>query len=300
VDIDSVAGELYGLAPADFTAARDARAAEAKQSGDRALADSIKQLKRPTQSAWLANTLVRQRKKQISELLDLGDEMREAQERLAGEALRELARRRHDLVGALAREARSIARKAGQAASDQALHELGSTLEAALGDPEASDAIRSGCLTTALSYSGFGSAEPGAASVPAPRPAKPAGKKAARRATGPRGQDAGATTARRHEAEMRSAESALREAKAEVADATRESVERARLAAQAVADEERLDHEIGELEAALSRARSERAGAANRARTGARALDAAEHRLHSAERRAAQATEAVKDLDPGA
>jgi hypothetical protein len=59
VDLESTLDELYALRPQEFTAARDARAAEARRAGDRELADRIRALRRPTLSAWAGNLLVR-------------------------------------------------------------------------------------------------------------------------------------------------------------------------------------------------------------------------------------------------
>jgi hypothetical protein len=76
VDLDTVADELYGLPPDAFTPTRDTRAADARSAGDRGLAAAITKLRRPTTGAWLANLLARERSDQVSELLDLGAEMR--------------------------------------------------------------------------------------------------------------------------------------------------------------------------------------------------------------------------------
>ena len=60
MDLDAVPTERYGLAPADFTNIRDARASEANQAGDRELARTVGKLRRPTASASLANLLIRE------------------------------------------------------------------------------------------------------------------------------------------------------------------------------------------------------------------------------------------------
>lgn len=149
--------ELYGLTPQEFTPARDARAAEARSSGQRELAAAIKQLKRPSQPAWLANVLARQRPHRMDELLLLGDRLREAQRRLAGEELKELARAGHAVVAELVSDAERLAASAGQRPSPASLRQLQETLDAGLADPEAGRALRAGCLTVALSYAGLGS-----------------------------------------------------------------------------------------------------------------------------------------------
>jgi hypothetical protein len=156
MDLESVADELYGLVPSEFTAARDARAADAKSSGDQELARSIKQLRRPTAGAWLANLLSRRRPAEITQLLDLGAAMRQAQSDLAADDMRALSTKRRQLVTALAAEARSMAAKLGQKTNDSTIQELEETLEAALADPAAAESLQSGRLITTLRYSGFG------------------------------------------------------------------------------------------------------------------------------------------------
>jgi len=59
MNLEQVADELYALAPAAFTAARDEQASQARASGDADLAGAIKKLRRPTVSAWLVNLLAR-------------------------------------------------------------------------------------------------------------------------------------------------------------------------------------------------------------------------------------------------
>jgi hypothetical protein len=156
IDLDTVADELYGLAPSEFTPQRDARATAARRGGDRALAAEIKKLRRPTTAAWLANLLTRERGQQITDLLDLGAALRTAQAKLATEDLRRLSLERHRELAGLEGEARELADRYGQAVSDAAAHELAATLEAALADEEAADALRAGRLTTGLHYSGLG------------------------------------------------------------------------------------------------------------------------------------------------
>ncbi len=156
IDIDTVAGELYGLAPSEFTARRDALAAEARRAGDKALAAEIKKLRRPTAGAWLANLLTRERGQQVAGLLDLGAALRAAQAKLAPDDLRRLSLERHHQVAELEREARGLASQHGQTVSDAAAQELAATLEAALADEDAANALRAGRLTTGVHYSGLG------------------------------------------------------------------------------------------------------------------------------------------------
>ncbi|HZC40168.1 MAG TPA: hypothetical protein VE343_05800, partial [Streptosporangiaceae bacterium] len=129
------ADELYAIPPAGFTAARNERARQAREAGDRELAAAIAGLRRPTASAWLVNLLSREAPDQVSRLLDLGEELREAQQALAGDRLRELSGRRRQLVAAATEAAGRLAADAGQPASDQVQREVEATLDAALSDP---------------------------------------------------------------------------------------------------------------------------------------------------------------------
>jgi hypothetical protein len=113
VDADEVADELYGLPPEQFTAARNARAKEAKAAGDSETAARIAALRKPTVLAWLVNLLVRELPDEIGGFLDLGDALREATATLSGPVLRQLSGQRHRLVQALVRQARELARQTG-------------------------------------------------------------------------------------------------------------------------------------------------------------------------------------------
>ncbi|MFD5101099.1 hypothetical protein [Streptomyces albidochromogenes] len=151
MDLESVADELYGLPPADFTPARNERVAAARTAGDRELAGRIQALRRPTLSAWASNLLVRRLPEQVQPLLSLGEGMRQAHRELDGEQLRELGRRQHDLVGALARQARQLAADAGHPVSEDVQHEVESTLHAVLADPRAAREWAAGRLAKPLS-----------------------------------------------------------------------------------------------------------------------------------------------------
>jgi hypothetical protein len=157
--LEEVAAELYGLAPEDFTATRNLRAKEARAAGDRELADRISALRRPSAAAWAVNLLVRAHPAEVEQLLRLGDALREAQEALAGDELRELNRRQHGVIAAIRRRARTVAAEAGHPLSESVGRQVEATLRAAMADPAAAAAVRSGALTTDLESTGFGSVD---------------------------------------------------------------------------------------------------------------------------------------------
>lgn len=112
---EETADDLYGLPRLEFTAARDAAAGAARTAGDAELAAAIRKMRRPTASAWLANALVRDRGREIAQLIDIGNRIRTAQAELDGGALRRLSEQRRDLVAELSRDAarRSATRRSG-------------------------------------------------------------------------------------------------------------------------------------------------------------------------------------------
>ena len=156
MDLDDVADELYGLLPGQFVAARDERAASARSEGDRALAQEITKLRRPSASAWLTNLLARECGAELGEFLDLGPALMEAQEQLRGDRLRQLSQRRLEALDTLSEPGGVDRPGLGQPVSAHTVQEVEGTLQAAMADPAAAEAVRRGRLTSALAYSGFG------------------------------------------------------------------------------------------------------------------------------------------------
>jgi hypothetical protein len=154
--LNAIADELYGLLPAEFVSARDRHVAEARHAGDRDLADAVKKLRRPTSGAWLANMLVRERRADLHSLFELGATMRQAQSRFAAADMRRLSKERRQSVTRLVGEAKDLARDVGLSPTESSVRELEGTLEAAVADADAAEALRSGQLVTPISYSGLG------------------------------------------------------------------------------------------------------------------------------------------------
>ncbi len=107
MDFEGASEELYRVVPKKFTAARDAKVAEARRMGDAELASSIKKLRKPSVGAWLANLLVLERTDDVQRLIDLGVELRSPTRDLAGEDIRRVSREKADAVDKLARDAKS-------------------------------------------------------------------------------------------------------------------------------------------------------------------------------------------------
>src|SRR4051794_28405384 len=108
--------ELFSLPPEEFTAARNALAKRVRADGDRAGADEIKALRKPSMTAWALNQLVRRQPQGVDQLLEAGRALREAHERaLEGDAsgLRDAGRAQQQAVSELARQAAAILDEAG-------------------------------------------------------------------------------------------------------------------------------------------------------------------------------------------
>jgi uncharacterized protein YoxC len=152
MDFDDAADELYGLPLDEFIATRNRLVKQAKKDAPD-IADKVRELRKPTVAAWLANQLARHRPADVRTLLELGEELRTATAAMDGDRLRELTPRRHKTVDVLVKAARELSDKP---VSQDVAQKLGETLDAALVDPSAAGALRSGRLTSALRHVGFG------------------------------------------------------------------------------------------------------------------------------------------------
>ncbi len=175
----AVADDLYALTPEEFTPARNALARDTKPD-DAGLAKDILLLRKPTPAAWLVNALVRHRRDDVEDALALGTSLREAQAELDRDELQRLTVQRRQLVSALARDGAALAGELGHPVSAGVVEEVAQTLQAAMSDAAASEALRSGRLLRPLTASGFDPvdldgavAAPGGL-APAPPPRKPA------------------------------------------------------------------------------------------------------------------------------
>ncbi|MFE7440499.1 hypothetical protein ACFU7X_08555 [Streptomyces chartreusis] len=293
MDLETVADELYRLRPEEFTATRAARMAEARTAGDRALADSIGKLRRPSLSAWAGNLLVHESPGEVEPLLRLGEGLRQAHRDLDGAQLRELSRQQRVLITALSRQAGQLAAQAGHPITEAARHEVENTLRAVLADPDAAREWASGRLVKPLAA---GTGFPAMAEGAAPAPPRPAAKTAgAAKATKPTGASRAAAAERRRrltrarkEADRAARELRTREKAA--ATASREAFAAKKNwdeAQQRVSD---LTAELQHAREAQQQARSEEQTARERART-------ADRGVREARRKADAAAEEMRRLE---
>ena len=220
--VDEAAGELYGLPFDDFVSGRNARAKALRKDGEKAAADEVAKLPKPSQVAWVANQLAR---KGADELLDAGEALRKAQLGGGGrDALREATAAERAAVDDLLKAAKDL-RELSRDATDR----LRALLHAVAGDEDLRELFEAGRLVAEPEPGG---AWPEGAFVAAPRERKPARKKAAEKETA-------AQRRKREAAERKAAERARKEAEREREAAERRKLERRLKAARDAADEAR-------------------------------------------------------------
>lgn len=244
--LTAAADELYALVPEEFTAARNARAKEAKGAGDRGLADRIGSLKKPSPAAWILNQLVRRGADELDDLHDLGDELRAAQASGDGKALTRIGGERRRLLSAVLQQAIELADAADRSPSRAVLDEVEQTLIAATVDEAAAGALTTGRLVRSLQAVGFepveldGAVAGEASARPKRRPARAARPEApAKRgggATGPDDERGAARERAERDAQAERERAAREQAEADV----REARDRAEAAQRALAEAEDL------------------------------------------------------------
>ena len=245
--LGDVADELYGLPAAEFTPARNAAAKAAKTNKQAQLAAAITALPKPSTSAWVVNQLVRRHPDDVDALLELGDDLRAAEQARDADRIRSLSRERNLRVPALTRQAKAVSEELGQPVSDAVENEISNTLTAALATAELATAVRSGRLTKALLWAGFGEMPTLATLVAVPTP------KAQTRA---KPKDDGA--AERAEAERAEAERLERE----LAEAQETAAESARRVEELIATVEDLTQRLEGAKRKLAEAKKEARSAA--------------------------------------
>ena len=310
--LSQAAADLYAMAPAEFTAARDELAKQARAAGERDDAALIKKLTRPTVSAWLVNQLVRTAPEPMGRLYELARALHAAQQELAGDRLRELSVQRRQVIAELMADVSRMAADAGVAASTGALDEVRATLEAALADAGARDAVRTGQLTRALSYAGIGEVDLAAALavVPGARTsgrakdtasgtartgtAKTGAAKTGAAKTGAAESGPAETASAEKESAAERARRDLADAQAEVADAANRLAEAEAQVAAVSEQRQFLSRRMAQLREDLAEAEDEGRALAKTARDAQRGRDAAARAVERASRLQTQARQRVK------
>ena len=293
--------ELYAVAPDEFVATRTRLVQDAKAGGDAALAEEVGRLRRPTVAAWAVNRTVRERPQEVDRLRDVGRRLRSAQAQLDAARLRDLRSDREALLAGFVAGAAEVAEAAGRPLAPAALEEVRGTVIAALAGEEAAEAVASGHLTRALSYSGFGEvdlseavartssgavltvvAHPEEAGSTGAGSRKPLSAKGSKDSARPRQEE------RAHEQgeeERRAQQQRLREVEEAHAAAAAAAEEAAQAVDQARDRADEARWRVEELEAGLQQARKEHHTAEQAATAAARARRTAEAALGVAARR---------------
>jgi hypothetical protein len=243
--VEEAAVRLYSLPLEDFTRERDAAARELRKAKERDAANAVAKLPKPSQGAWAANTLARERRELVDALLEAGDDLRAAQEEAVSGSggaadLRDAAAAERAAVEALV-EAAGELRPGGRKPSAQTLDRLRTTLHAAATDDDVRAALAEGRLVEDASGAGaWGLLAGGDAPAIAPRPKRAAAKPkpaekgedaAERRERVRREREQREAAEREAEERRRQLEAELREARAERRSRDRE-LDRAERAAE--------------------------------------------------------------------
>jgi hypothetical protein len=147
---------LFKLPLGEFTAARNALAAELKKAGKQADASAAKSLAKPSVSAWVVNQLYWRHRGLFDRLIQAGDRMRKAQaSQTAGDSAREAANARREAVTALTKIAEGLLLGADHGATRDLLRRVTTTLEALSSYGSLPNAPSAGCLTDDVAPPGF-------------------------------------------------------------------------------------------------------------------------------------------------
>lgn len=307
MDLEAEIGRLYELRPEEFVAGRDELGRRLRESGDRAAAERVRRLRRPTVAAWAVNQVARRQPDLVAELLQTGDKLRQAQRRalsgLRDSGLRPAAAERRKVLDRLVAAAGGVLAEAGRA-SESHQEAITATFEAASVDGEVASAVRSGTLDHELAApAGFGEVTglellrpPG----PPPKPAKPAKPPARRgRLDGARRRELEAARRGRDGLRRRAKESARSAAEArEAADRAQQEADGAAEAAKRLADEARQARRTAdEARRAADDARREADVAMERAQRVLRRSTAALDRAGEAEAEALSARQALEEAE---
>src|SRR5918993_1139389 len=271
--IDAEIDKLFQLAPADFTAARNALA---KGAGGQAA--EIKALSKPPIAAWAVNQLYWKDPDRYEALVDAANEMRKTHRAVIEGRKADLrsAGREHELaLDAALKSTMSILKDAGQPATDATKHAVLNTLRAL---PSAEPAGR---LTKTLAPGGFEMlagvtpAEPSRRRVERPLPGKTDGAGGKSGAADTKAEREAAKELARERERRAAAERAVRDAEQRARQA---EFEAARAARDATKADRALDEAQRDLEAAQEAFKEAKAAAEKTTR----GRDVAERQLEQA------------------
>ena len=298
-DVEPDIDALFQLPLTEFTSSRNALAARLKKEGRAEEAETIKGMQKPPVSAWAVNQLAWRHRKDVDNLLAVGERFRKAQAaQLAGKTadMHALLNERRDALSALMKEAAVILRDSGHSPSPDTTRRIATTLEALAAWGDTPGAPRAGRLTDDLDPPGF---EALAALVPrdggGKRTSEPTRvlpftqQQRARRGKDKSAEDQAAARAKAREA-LTEAEKGLREAQRE---AERAEAALKKAAARAKAAQKEKD----EIDARYEKVQAEWQEASKEARKVAESAEEAAQAVTDAEREVERARKAVEEID---
>ena len=264
--VDDEIRELYGSPLAGFVAARQALAKKLKAAGDERAAE-VRELRKPSLSAWAVNALFATEPKPMAELIGAGAQARAEAARKSPDAraLRDVLTQVRAATERL--EARGIELMSeGEKAPGEAIVErLRANLDALAFDPAVASLASRRWLDEDLAAPGFelmAALQVAAAGAPAPRPA-PARASAPKPGTSKAEARAQQRAREQAQAELRRAEAAAVEARRAVEEtaAAASAAERERQAAERQAEQARFraraaQVQLAEAEQAVQKARA--------------------------------------------
>jgi hypothetical protein len=266
-DLAAEIAALYVLPPAEFIPGRNALAVRLRKEGDRDAAERVKNLAKPSLSAWAVNLLVRDEREKMDALLAAGAGARsalgQAVDRGAAGSWRSALGDQRKLRDDLRRRAVALLTQAGTAPGRAIVDRITANLDALATNPAAAEAAERGWLDLDLDPPGFEAlaglqlgAVPerpehhGLRLVPSPPAAKESPADARRR------QREEAARERRARAEEKVTNSA---AKAEALGAEADKAETAAVEAERSAEEARRSAQAARRNADQARSRAETA-----------------------------------------
>ena len=248
----------------EFTAARNALAAQLKKDGRAEEANGVKALAKPSASAWVVNQLYWRHRESFNRLLAAGERLRRAHVgQMAGDAVRDPVIARREAMTELTRLAELILLRDGNhSATRDLMRRVTSTLEALSSYASSPDAPVAGRLTDDLQPPGF---EAVAGLLPQSGKARRQLQMPLRHAQPATNRGSSAAAARRDEKDRKelvaAAKAAVRDAERALS-AARKQAERAAAKAETAAKRaEEIEAQRAQIEKQLARVSNE-AGAA--------------------------------------
>ena len=304
--------DLFKLPLSEFTAVRNALAAQLKKKGRGEDAALVKALAKPPVSAWAVNQLYWNHRATFEQLLAAGERFHKAQtSRHAGKSadMREALDARREALTNLSDLATSLLRDAGpnpgQNPSLDIIRRITTTLEAMSAFASRSDSPRPGRLTHDVDPPGFeahASLIPGAGIKPPksePARSTPSQKSSSAAPTKPRSLKPDEGLSRREEtrnAKMAAAKASLQDAKRSLTEARGKAQSLEAAQKKASAEAKKAEKNKRDAEESLEKAKAASEDAARHARTVAREVEEAARAVKYAERIVEKASTELESL----